>query len=252
MSTAFLGLLLNLTYGLWVGLVLSLLVLAFFTKWGEKLILVFSKARYVSDDEALINQVKNFCCHLHISEVKIYWSNTFVNNVYYTDSYFGKPALIIGKNIYNQFSRNELNGLIYASLLKIKNGEAKNRTLVSLIFMVLYSPVYIMRAFLKSYRIRRHLEVFFYPAFSLKSLMYENEKDVILFDAEVAKMQGLKKDYMAALFKINHLPSFNERTVGALVLAELCHSKNDTEDVLGNLLFKTVDIKARMKALSAN
>jgi hypothetical protein len=252
-SFAFLGLMFDLIYGLWIGLFIACLFLAFFSKWGEKLILVFSRARYVTDDESLINQVKNFCCHLHIHEVKIYWSNTFVNNVYYTDSYFGKPALVIGKNIYNQFSRNELNSLIYASLLKIRSGEAKNRTLVSLIFTVLYSPVYVLRALFRSYPLmRRYLEVFFYPAFSLKTLMYENEKNVLSFDEEVGKMQGLKKDYMAALFKVNHMPSFNERTVGALVLAELSHAKNSTEDVLGDVLFRTVDINTRVKALSSN
>lgn len=251
-SCAFAGLLFNLTTGPWIGIVISIVVLAFLSKWGEKLVLIFAKARYVSDDESLINQVKNFSCHLNISEVKIYWSNTFVNNVYYTDSYFGKPALIIGKNIYKQFTRNELNSLIYASLLKIKSGEAKNKTMVSLIFTALYSPVYILRALLKSYRLHRNLEIFFYPAFSLKTLMYENETNVVSFDAEVGKMQGLKKDYMGALFKVSLMPSFNERTVGALVLAELTHSKNNTEDVLGNVLFKTVDIKTRMKALSSN
>lgn len=241
-----------MSYGLSGGIILALLLIALFAKWGEKIILIFAKARYVTDDESLINQVKNFCCHLNISEVKIYWTNAFVNNVYYTDSYFGKPALIIGKNIYSQFSRNELNSLIYASLLKIKSKEAKNRTMVSLIFLVLYSPVYFVRAFFNSSRIRRNLEIFFYPAFSIKMLMYENEKEVLSFDQEVGKMQGLKKDYTAALFKIGHLPSFNERAIGSLALAELSHAKNSTEDVIGNLLFKTVDIKARMKALSSN
>ena len=248
-SCAFAGLLFNLTMGPWVGIAFSLIVLVFLSKWGEKLVLVFAKARYVSDDESLINQVKNFSCHLNISEVKIYWSNAFVNNVYYTDSYFGKPALIIGKNIYKQFTRNELNSLIYASLLKIKSGEAKNKTMVSLLFTVLYSPVYIVRALFKSYRLHRNLEIFFYPAFSLKTLMYENEKNVVNFDAEVGKMLGLKKDYMAALFKVSHLPALSERTMGALVLAELSHSKNLTDDVLGSLLFKSVDVKTRIKAL---
>lgn len=216
------------------------------------MVLVFSKARYVTDDESLINQVKNFCCHLGINEVKIYWSNAFVNNVYYTDSYFGKPALIIGKNIYSQFTRNELNSLLYASLLKIKSKEARNRTLVSLIFLVLYSPVYFVRSFFNSSRTRKNFEIFFYPAFSIKTLMYENEKAVLAFDQEVGKMLGLRKDYIASLFKVSRLPSFNEKTIGALALAELSHSKNATEDVISSLLFKTVDIKARMKALSAN
>jgi hypothetical protein len=227
-------------------------MIAFFCKWGEKLILVFAKARYVTDDELLINQVKNFCWHLTIREVKIYWSNTFVNNVYYTDSYFGKPALIIGKNIYSQFTRNELNSLIYASLLRVRSGEAKNRTLISLLFLVLYSQVYLVRSFFNSYRIRRSFEIFFYPAFSLKSMMYEKEKEVLGFDAEVGKMQGLRKDYIAALFKISHLSSFYENSIGALVMTELSHAKNSSQDVINNILFKKVDIKKRMKALGSN
>jgi hypothetical protein len=230
----------------------ALFLIALFGKWGEKLVLVFAKARYVTDDELLINQVKNFCCHLTIKEVKIYWSNTFINNVYYTDSYFGKPALIIGKNIYSQFTRNELNSLIYASLLRVKSGEARNRTLISLLFLVLYSPVYIMRSFFNSYRVRRSFEIFFYPAFSLKSMMYENEKDVLIFDAEVGKMLGLRKDYVAALFKISHLSSFYENSVGALVMTELSHAKNSSQDVINNILFKKVDIKKRMNPLGNN
>lgn len=246
------GLLINLSYGLWVGTVIALVLIASFVKWGEKLVLVLARARYVTDDESLINQVKNFSCHLNISEVKIYWSNNFVNNVYYTDAYLGKPALVIGKNIYRQFTRNELNSIIYASLLKIKSGEAKNRTMVSLVFLILYSPVYLMRSLFNTSKMRRNLEIFFYPAFALKNLMYENEKTVIAFDQEVGKMKGLKKDYMAAIFKIGHLPSFSEKTSGALVLAELSLAKNVTEDVVSNLLYKTVDVKVRIKALSSN
>ena len=251
-SCAFVGLLFDLTKGPWIGFIISLIVLSILSKWGEKIVLVFAKARYVSDDELLVNQVKNFSCHLNIKEVKIYWSNAFVNNVYFTDSRFGKPALIIGKNVYKQFTRNELNSLIYASLLKIKSGEAKNRTMVSLLFIILYSPIYTVRALLKSHRLHRNLDIFFYPAFSLKTLMYENERYVLNFDAEVGKFQGLKKDYIGAIFKVAHMPSFNEKTVGALVLAELSHSKNMTEDFLGNVLFKSVEIKTRMKALSSN
>ena len=249
---AVLGVMINLTYGLLVGALISLLMIGFFSKWGEKLILVFSRSRYVTDDETLINQVKNFCVHLNIPEVKVYWSNTFINNVYYTDSNYGKPALIIGRQVYQQFSRNELNSLIYASLLKIKSGEAKKRTMVSLIFFILYSPVYIFRSFLNSYKFRKNLEIFFYPAFSLKTLMYENETNVLNFDLEVGKMTGLKKDYAAAIFKIASMSSMNERTAGALILAELSHAKNGTEDVLSSLLFKVVDIKARVKALSTS
>lgn len=252
MSFVFLGLLFDLSSGLWHGLLVGVVVLLLLSKWGEKVILILAKARYVTDDEILINQVKNFCCHLNIPEVKIYWSNVFINNVYFTNSYFGKPALIIGKNVYQHFSRNELNSLIHASLLRIKSKEAENRTMVTLMFFILYSPVHFFKSLFKSLKIRKAIDVFFYPLHAVKALMYEDESLIMNFDKEVAQMHGLKKDYISALFKVAHLPAFGERNSGALVLSELSHVRNMSGDVFNNILVKSFDIKKRIKALSAN
>lgn len=243
------GLLFNLHWGLFFGLGLALLTFMIFSFWGEKLILIFAKARYVTDDEILINQLKNFCCHCEIPEVKIYWSNIFVNNIYYTNSYFGKPALIIGRNIYNTFSRNELNSLIYASLLKLKSNEAKHRTIASLIFLVLYSPVYLLRSVVGKRPIANVLNVFLYPAYFLKSKLYEKEEMILSFDQEVGKLDGLRKDYISALFKVSHLPICSENSVGALLMNELNHVKNQTDDVLKYLLIDLVSVETRVKAL---
>lgn len=211
--------------------------------------MIFSKARYVTDDEILINQVKNFCCHREIPEIKIYWSNVFVNNLYYTNSYFGKPALVIGKNIYNSFTRNELNSLIYASLLKLKTNEAKHRTIASLIFLILYSPVYLLRSLITHQPTIKTLNLFLYPAYFLKSKLYEKQAEVLRFDQEVGKFDGLRKNYISALFKVSHLPTCNEGSVGGLVMNDLNHVKNQTGDVLNDLLIKHVSIEARVKAL---
>lgn len=217
--------------------------------FGEKFILIFAKARYVTDDEILINQVKNFCCHSEIPEVKVYWSSVFVNNLYYTNSYFGKPALIIGKNIYKNFTRNELNSLIYASLLKLKTNEAKHRTIASLIFLILYSPIYILRFFIGHQPTINVLNIFLYPAYFLKAKLYETHGSVLKFDQEVGKLDGLRKDYMSALFKVSHLPMCSESSIGGLVMNELNHVKNQTEDVLSFLLINHVSVEARVKAL---
>lgn len=249
MATGLIGLLFNLHFGFFIGLGVALLSFIFLSLWGEKLILVFAKARYVTDDEILINQVKNFCCHIEIPEVKVYWSNVFINNLYYTNSYFGKPALIIGKNIYKTFSRNELNSLIYASLLKLKTNEAKHRTIASLIFFFLYSPVYILRASIGHAPTVKILNIFLYPAYYLNSKLYEKYESVLMFDQEVAKFDGLRKDYMSALFKVNHLPVCSETSIGGLVMNELNHVKNQTEDALGFLLIDHVSVEARVKAL---
>lgn len=236
--------------GFFVGLIVAIVTFLILSFWGEKFVLIFAKARYVTDDEILINQVKNFCTHCEIPEVKVYWSNVFVNNLYYTNSYFGKPALIIGKNIYKTFTRNELNSLIYASLLKLKTKESMHRTMASLIFFILYSPVYIVRSFVSPHRATANvLNIFLYPAYFLKSKLYEKHEAVLSFDQKVAKLDGLRKDYISALFKVSHLPTCSGNSVGGLVMNELNHVKNQTEDVMSYLLIDYVSVEARVKAL---
>lgn len=248
LTFALVGILFNLLNGFWIGLSIALFILLFFVKWGEKIVLVFAKARYITDDERLINQVKNFCCHLSMPEVKVYWSNVHVNNLYFTDSHLGDPALIIGKNIYKNYSRNELNSLIYASLLRIKSGEAKNRTMTTLIFFILYSPVYFIQRILPA-RLKNGVRFFYYPAFVLKSRMYENEKELAAFDNLVGKMSGLKKDYVSALFKTSRLDAINELSIGSLILGDLSHTKNLTFDPLSDLMISNIDVKERIKMM---
>ena len=249
LSFGLIGLLFDLHRGFIIGSLLAIFLLTLFSFWGEKIVLVFAKARYVTDDEILINKVKNFCGQSELSEVKVYWSNIFVNNVYYTNSYFGNPSLIIGKNIYKKFTRNELNSLIYASVLKLKSNESKHRTIASLIFFILYSPIYFLRFLTKSEQIAKGMTVFLYPAYYLKSKLYEVPKDVFNFDLKVAKLEGLRKDYCAALFKISQLPVCSETSIGGLMMNELNHVKNTTPDVLVSLLISHVEVDERVKKL---
>ncbi len=249
---AVVGLIFNLNYGLLIGLSFGLLIFFFFCKWGDKVVLVFARARYVTDDEELINQIRNFCAHIGIKHVAVYWSNVFTNNVYYADSYFGTPAIIIGRTVYNEFSKNEIKSLIYASLLKINCKEARNRTMVALLFLVIFSPLYFARSIIKNRTVKNTLDIFFYPTLALKNRMYEKEIEVINFDQRVGNMEGLKKDYTSALFKLSFLDTQNDKLIGYLVISNLVHVKNRTNDALENVLLEPVDIKKRIKALSVN
>ncbi len=248
-SLGLLGILFDLSSGLWIGLSVGFFICLFISLWGEKIILIFAKARYVTDDELLINQVKNFCTHIGIAEVKVYWTSVYVNNLYYVNSQFGKPTLIIGKNLYQSLTRNELNSLIYASLLKIKSKEAQQRSFASLLFFILYSPIYILQNILANKASVKILDVFLYPAYSLKSKIYEKPNDVFDFDKIVGKHDGLRNDYVSALFKIAQLPSIQELSIGSLLLNDLVHVKNQTEDVFSKLLINSVSVTARVKAL---
>jgi hypothetical protein len=246
---AALGLLFDLSRGFYFGPIVGCVIALIIFYMGEKIILVFARARYVTDDELLINQVKNFCTHVGVSEAKVYWSNVYVNNFYYAHSQWGKPTLIIGKNVYKSLSRTELNSLIYASLLKIKNNEAKHRTIATLIFFMLYSPLFALKSFFKGELASRVLDTFLYPAYFLKSKIYEKADVVMEFDQKVGKHLGLRKDYLSAIFKIHQMLSVRELSVGGLLINDLIHVKNQTDDVLGGILIEKVSVDQRVKAL---
>lgn len=248
-SFGLLGLIFDLVWGFFIGVAFAGLIFLLLAHWGEKLILVATKSRYVTDDDKLINQVKNFCTHLALPEVKVYWSQKFVNNLYFACSYYGTPTLIIGKNIYNEFSRNELNSLIYASLLKFKSREAHQRTMTSMVFFTLNGPIFLLKKILKGAVAQRILNSFLYPAYYLSSKLYERRTEVMLFDAQVGMHDGLRKDYLSALFKIDHMKSCEELSAGSLLINDLSHAKNQSQEVFSYLLINKIDIVERVKAL---
>lgn len=219
--------------------------------WGEKIVLAVLRARYMTDDEHLLNQVKNLCCHLKISGVKLYWSNTFVNNVYYTSSPFGSPSLVIGKNVYKVLRRNELISLINASLIRTKSKEASKRTLASLVFVILYSPVLILSSFFYNTRFNFFASSFMYPAFFLKQMIYENSNELTSFDCEVSNLDGLKKDYISALYKVAGMKEIREFSVASLMVSELVHIQNDKSDVLRRTIDTTIALEDRIKNINS-
>jgi hypothetical protein len=93
-----LGLFIDLKNGIWIGFLLATILLTTTLFIGEKVILILLKARYVNDDEDLINQVKNFCLHLEIAEVKVYRSGTYVRNVIFYRFFFWKIVFNCWKN----------------------------------------------------------------------------------------------------------------------------------------------------------
>lgn len=243
------GFFLNLHWGLAYGAATAIVLFIVFSFWGEKIVLYFSRARYVTDDEMLLNQVKNFSCHLGLRDVKIFSSATFPNNVYYAQSYYGKPTLIIGKKIFQDFTRLELNSLVYASLLRLKSVDSKRRTMVSLILLILFVPVYLMRKIFSKHQ-NSYLNIFLYPGYYLKNIMYGNLEISKMLDREVATLEGLRKEYIAAIFKIANLDASPNHTAGDFLLFELAHIPNKERDVLFDLVMGEDNSTERIEALA--
>ena len=245
------GLLFNLHYGFFVGIALAIIVLAIIFKYGEKFILLFAKARYVSDDENLVNQVKNFCTHLDIDEIKVYWSNVYFNNVYFVNSFWGTPSIIVGKEVYKQLSKNELNSLIYATILRIKSQESKYRSSINLVTLCLFWWVFLISNQFSKTQFKSITNVFLYPAFYLKKIFYQRADDTEYFDSKVFRHELLKRDYISALFKVNKMVLPRPLSIGAFVLNGLSHTFNVSDDVLFYILIQNeTPIEDRIKQLS--
>jgi hypothetical protein len=225
-------------------------IFIFIFKYGEKIILLLSKARYVTDDEKLINQIRNFCTHLEVLEVKVYWSHIFYNNIYYVNSYWGTPSIIIGKEVYNSLTKTELNSLIYATILRIKSDESKHRSTINILTLILFWWVFYFNNFLKNHNFLQHL---LYPAFFMRKIIYSKSEDSNYFDKEIYKYDNLKREYVSALFKVSKFHLCNPFSVGSFVLSGLSHSTNYSEEMFMNILFHNeASIEERIRYITSN
>lgn len=250
---ALLGLLFDLHSGAIVGAVVAILFLLFVFKYGEKIILLLAKARYVSDDDKLVNQVKNFCTHLEINEVKVYWSHTYYNNIYYVNSYWGTPSIIIGKESYNLLTRNELNSLIYTNILRAISSEAKHRTTINVLTFIIFSWVFFVQSLFENQSLKNFSNYFLYPAFYLKSKFFKQAEKHEEFERQMTNNEFMRRDYISAIFKISKLPVCKSLSAGAFVLSGISHTNNTGTDLLySSILDDSRDIESRVRELTSS
>ena len=95
------------------------------------------------------------------------------------------------------------------------------------------------------------MSAFLYPAFFIKQLVYEKAADVLSFDSEVANLDGFKKDYLSALYKVSTMNEIKEFDLSTLFISELVHVQNEKADVLRRSIDRTVSLEARIKNLNS-
>ncbi len=249
-SNMLLGLLFDIEVGAIYGGIWAMFLMYLIYIFGEKIVLVFAKARYVNDDEQLINTLKNFSIHTENSGVKIYWSNVFINNIYYAKSFKGSPVIIIGKNLYSKLNKNEFNSLLYASLKVLKRKSIADLTAINIIVGILFLPVFLFIKFFVSKKYVNYFRVLIYPAFYLKRILHEKILNRTKVEDRIFSMENLKKDYSSALFKIQQEVSMYEMSFSNLILGDLCLTHNKEKDVFWNMLNEKEDFEVTLKSIS--
>jgi hypothetical protein len=92
--------------------------------------------------------------------------------------------------------------------------------------------------------------MFLYPGYYLKGVMYATPEVSMKLDRQVATLEGLRKDYITAIFKISHLEASSVHTAGDFLLYELSHIPNRESDVLFDLVMGEDLTTARIEALA--
>ena len=178
----------------------------------------------------------------------------------------GQPSLLFTGNIEEILSARELNVLLYSALLKIRQGEAKVATAVSLLLGIFYLPVSIFQKFVEFCHRNLHtrifayplkaldlllgsLQYFYYPLEMVKVTLFKSRKNVINFDRLVSQNLSNKKDLASALFKLNEQEQGN-----ADILSELFENfsvaQNKRTGALPLLLDLGISPQERYLALS--
>lgn len=80
--------------------------------------------------------------------------------------------------------------------------------------------------------------------------MYAIAEVSMALDREVATLEGLRKEYIAAIFKISRLEASPMHSVGDFLLYELAHIPNKERDVLFDLVMGEDNTNARIEALA--
>lgn len=167
---------------------ISVLFLALFS---DKILLSFFNIKKLNIPEWANNFIKNITFRLGIKNYYVLTASG--KNIYTIDSFIGRPRIIIGEDLFETFSQEECEALIFASFLQIKNKDARFRTYSSFLINIFFLP------FLKIPF--QNLKISFVSfRYLLRSYFYKNYKEIKLFD----KGLGIYRvPFASALFKLN-------------------------------------------------
>lgn len=140
-----------------------------------------------------------------MAPIKTYQTPLLPNNLFFLDSFIFGPSLIFGKNIEKNLSSKEMNILIFSSLLKIKEGKAKYRTMNSLLLAIWSSPAFLFSGTKNKvlFLIRGILYFIISPVLLLRMWLFKKKKNIINFDQKIILHTEDKRDFASAIYKIS-------------------------------------------------
>ncbi len=197
--------------GMIVGGFLSIFFIILFSLVGDKIILIITKSLPYNAGGEVLDNVENISCRLSSVSPEIYYSNSIGADIIYLNTLFGKPALVIGKPLFSCLSLKEINSLIFAVILSNKSKLSICYTVVNLIFIFFYFPIFFVKK-LKYLKFLSDLMVFMLlPIIKLEKIIFKDN----LMRLENNIIYNMDSDYY--LSSISKLSKLDDRNIFGLV-----------------------------------
>ncbi len=231
--------------GIIVGLILSLMILMMIFYFGEKIILATTKASYEKNDE-LVQLIKNLSYKLDLMNVKVYTTHVFANNLYYCQSLYGTPSIIIGKNLFQKLTDKELEAGLWATLKYIRSNESIYRTIFNLLLMNFYFPIFMILSLFKREHQKAFFEVFYLPVYYLKAILFRNSSATFKIDREMAQSNEYFQPYKSFLYKISKTQHKGASDFSDFIMQYMNIIENKDNKILKNIIGQGISIEARI------
>lgn len=219
------------------GILIALLLSLFVFTLGDKIILGVSNAKTTIRDEFVISMVNNYSCRLGVGNIGIYSSIKFPNNIYFVETVFSRPSLMIGDNVTKYLTKEEVRALIFSSLLRIKKGDALYRTVTSLFLVPFLAPVF-FSYMLKKIRIKistSYIGFLTLPMKMINNKLLKNPREIMNFDKEVTSQLNESSNLASAIFKISAVNLAHEGVFSASIVESLSIADNKSIGIISNI-----------------
>lgn len=185
------------------GLIIGLIFLVIFLLVGDKIILAMIQSKLLVKNQRLFDRIHNFCFRLNTKNISVYTTKNYGPNIYFLDSLWGNPSLVIAGNIDQILSKAEFDVLLFASLVRIRTKDALYRTQLEWILCVFYPPLLISKIFLKKSIHNIVVAYYLHPFRFLKKVLFGLTRSLNFHN----KTYGLpieEKDFRSSVFKITN------------------------------------------------
>ena len=195
-----------------VGIIISLLLLL----WGNRFLLSAMKVSPFDHAHKLNDVIKNLRCRLELNNVDIFSSRAFPNNIYFLESYAGNSSVVLGDNLLTNLNPQEIEALLFATMLKIKNSDTRCETLISTLLAIFDLPIAIK--FLRKWKyLYEIIFMYFLPIDLLRVYLFRNKQDVLHFDQQVISLTNMPIEYASAIYRTGQRTTPSNSTLGRIV-----------------------------------